>query len=335
MSGRIRAITAAVAAAALLAGCGGGGGATDSAPQKLKHFDVELDGFPGPETVAIPMAAREGYFKDAGLSVEINIPGGPLAPIPYLFNDFADLSVTHQPQVVLAREKGVPITAFGSLVPQPTAAMIWLKKSGIKDVADLKGKTIATEKLAFQRDFLKTVLARGGLTLDDVKVINGEYYLVPALVNGRVDAIFGGSANVEGADLEARGMDPVVTPVEDFDVPSYDELVMVAQSDRLASEGDEIRAFMSAVVRGAEAAIEDPEGAAEAIRKAGSIHPFFKFNRQRTEAELEATLPLLSTSGEMSTEQAEGLIDWMHEEGLLQRELPASAVLTNDYLLGA
>jgi putative hydroxymethylpyrimidine transport system substrate-binding protein len=307
-------------------------GTTGSSPQRLKHFDVELDGFPGPETVAIPMADQLGYFKEAGLSVEINIPAGAVAPIPYLFNDFADLSVTHEPQLVMAREKGVPITAFGSLLPQPTAAMVWLKKSGIESIADLEGKTIATEHLGFQRAFLKTILARAGLTLSDVKVINGEYFLVPALVNGRVDAIFGSSGSVEGVELESRGLNPVITPVQDLGIPDYEELVLVTQSDRLPSEGDEIRAFMSAVTRGAEAAIEDPEGAAEAIRKAGSIHPFFKFNRKLTEAGLEATLPLLSTSGEVDTETAEGLVEWMHGAGLIQQQPPLSNLLTNDYL---
>ena len=38
--------------------------------------------------------------------------------------------------------------------------MIWLKKSGIKGVGDLRGKTIATAGIPYQDAYLKTILAR-------------------------------------------------------------------------------------------------------------------------------------------------------------------------------
>ena len=63
-------------------------------------------------------------------------------------------------------------------------------------------------------DFLQSFLARGGLTLDDVEVRRVGYELVSALTDGEVDAIFGGSWNIEGAVLEARGLKPVITRFE-------------------------------------------------------------------------------------------------------------------------
>ena len=46
--------------------------------------------------------------------------------------DVDDFGVTQQPQVALARKTGHPIVAVGSLISQPTAAMIWLKGSKIR-----------------------------------------------------------------------------------------------------------------------------------------------------------------------------------------------------------
>ena len=40
--------------------------------------------------------------------------------------------------------------------------------------------------------------------------------------------MLGGFRNVEGVDLRVRGKDPVVTPVDQLGVPTYDELVLVA-----------------------------------------------------------------------------------------------------------
>ena len=48
----------------------------------------------------------------------------------------------------------------GPLVDQPLTSMIWLQKSGIKGVADLRGKTIATAGIPYQDAYLKTILAR-------------------------------------------------------------------------------------------------------------------------------------------------------------------------------
>jgi putative hydroxymethylpyrimidine transport system substrate-binding protein len=296
----------------------------------MREVQVTLDGWEGPGNVGLVMAFERGYFADVGLDVSLYAPATPTRPIEYVVDGTDDLGISNQPQVVLAKEKGEPIVAVGSLISQPTMAMIWLKKSKIHGIASLKGKTIAVPGLPFQEAFLQSLLARAGLALDDVKVKDVGYKLVPALVSGRADAIFGGSWNVEGAELESRGLKPVITRVEDLGFPAYEELVVIARNDRVVEEPQLIRDFMSAVARGTAAAVEDPKGAIEAIEKSVESNP--ESSRKDTEAEIEATLPLLSKTGYMSPGQASRLVSWMHEEGSIQRKIPVSALLTNDYL---
>jgi putative hydroxymethylpyrimidine transport system substrate-binding protein len=321
-------------AAVLLAGCGEGGSAetTDKRPPKPakpQPLSITIDGYFGPENVGILMADKRGYFEDAGLEVAIFSPVIPRRPATYLSEGVVDLAVSHEPQIVLAKEKGAPIMAVASLVPHPTATMIWLKKSGIDGIADLKGKTVAIPGLPFQEDFLASVLGRAGLTLDDVKVEDAGYEVVPALVGGRADAIFGGSWNVEGAELETRGLEPVVTRVQSLGIPDYEELVLAASRYRLSEDPQLIRAFVAAVSRGTAAAIEDPRAATNVILEGEGNE---KASRKAIAAGVEATLPLLSKTGQMDPEQAGRLVDWMREEGLVERALPPSALLTNRYL---
>lgn len=297
--GPIRRLLTAVAAAALLAGVGGCGESGETGTVKLpplepRELDITLDGYPSAQNVGILMAEQRGYFDELGLDVWVRTPGSRLSPLRYVAEGEVALAVSHEPQVVLAREKGAPITAFGSLVQEPTAAMIWLGKSKIDGVADLEGKTVAITGLPFERSFLQDILAGAGLSLDDVKVERADYDLVPALVKGRADAILG-SGNLEGAELESRGLDPVVTPVTDLGISPYEELVLITRSDRLAREPRSIRSFMKAVERGAAAAIEDPRAAAEAIE--GSVGANPDSSRKVTEAQVEATLPLLAGTG--------------------------------------
>lgn len=294
------------------AGCGGGGEAgtpTVDVPPIPKEVDITLDGYPGPENVGILMAYERGYFEKVGLDVWVRTPVSRLRPLPYVVGREVALSVSRQPQVVMAQEKGAPIDAFGSLISQPTAALIWPRKARIDGVAGLKGKTVAITGLPFEEAFLEAVLERAGMTLGDVKVIRADYDLLPALIKGRADAILG-SWNIEGVELEARGFEPVVTHLEDLGIPSYDEFVLITRSERVDEEPGRIRGFMSALSRGTAAAVEDPEAAARLIARQRGEKP-----GKALKAAVKATLPLLSQSGSVSSD--EEIADWMHEEGML------------------
>ena len=175
------------------------------------------------------MAQKLGYFGEAGLDVSIHAPSDPSAPIKQVAAGQTDLAISYEPEVLLAREQGLDVVAVGALVNRPLTSMIWLKKSGIKGVGDLRGKTIATAGIPYQDAYLKTILARANLSPSDVKAVNVGFGLLPALVGGSAQAMLGGFSNVEGVDLRDRGKDPVVTPVDKLGVPTYDELVLVAR----------------------------------------------------------------------------------------------------------
>lgn len=286
---------------------------------------VAMDGWDSAETLGIVMAEQRNYFSKSKLEVLTLSPISPTLSIPDVVKGQDEIGVAHGPQVVLAREQGAPIVVIGSLVPHATAAMIWKKGSGIGGIADLKGKTVAIPGLSFQRDFLETVLARGGLTLADVKVKSVGNDLIPALVGGKADAIFGGSGNQEGAELEARGIEPVVTPVRNFGIPDYEELVLVAREDREGISPRAMRQFVAAVAHGAAAAAKDPVAAAHVLDQSGESNP--KTSAASFAAAVKKTIPLISQSGEASPEITEGLVDWMYEKGMIQDKVPVSELL--------
>jgi putative hydroxymethylpyrimidine transport system substrate-binding protein len=320
--------------AALLAGCGDQGGGESAVecpkpPKNVRELEVTIGGWEGPEELGILMAEERGFFDQTKLDVSVYVAAEPARAVTYVADGSVDIGITHLPQVALANEKGAPVVAVGSLIPQSTAAMIWLKDSQIEDIADLKGKTIAIPGLSFQKDFLEAVLKGEGLTLGDVAVKNVAYDLVPALVGGRADAIFGGSANIEGAELESRGLEPVVAPVEDAGVPPFDEVVAIARSDRLDEAPESICNFVAAVARGAATAVEHPHGAVEAIE--GSVESNPDLRSEALAAQVDATLPLLSTNGHLDSAQASHLVDWMYGQGMIERKLSTSGLLGDDF----
>jgi putative hydroxymethylpyrimidine transport system substrate-binding protein len=323
----------------LWVGCGGGeSGSTETTAAATTTVDhakgaqrvtLTYDGQVGPANVGIPLADAKGFFDDVGLAVTAGRPAYPRRPTKYVSQETDDLGITQLPQLVLAKEKGAPIIAVGSLVPEPTASLMWLRKSGIRGVADLKGKTIALPGVPFQEVLLQAVLARAGLTLKDVKVEGVGYQLAPSLLDGSADAAFGGAWNIEGAALKVRGADPVIKRVEDLGVPEYDELVVIAREDFVAENPQLIRNFLRAATRGDMHAAEHPQEAAKVIvDHLESGEPTLK----ETEAELRSTGSLLSWSGYMDPSRASALVDWMYGEGMIRKKWAASELTTNDYL---
>jgi ABC-type nitrate/sulfonate/bicarbonate transport system substrate-binding protein len=285
----------------------------------------------GPGNVAIQMAVTKGFFADVGLTVFTGIPVRPRRPVRYVAAYTDDVAVTQQPQAALAKANGAPIVAVGSLISQPTAAMIWLKKSGIRGIADLRNKTIAVPGIPYQDEMLESILGRAGVKPGDVEVKHVGYRLVPALLQGKADAIFGGSWNIEGAALRERGVKPVIKRADELGVPSYDEAMVVTRADRAAREPQVIRRFMSALRRGVAAVRRNPELALKLIES--SPHEF-KTSKREMNAQVRATLPLLSPTGYVDPDQAGKLLTWMHDEGMIQRQPSVSELFTDEYIPG-
>jgi putative hydroxymethylpyrimidine transport system substrate-binding protein len=326
-------LAAALLAATIAAGCGEK--SEDPGDGSATPMRVELDFYVNPDHVGLFEGLDRGFFDEAGLDVETEVPSDPSAPIRQVAAGRADLAISYEPEVILARDQGLPVKAVAAVVAQPLTSMIWLRDSGIHDVGDLAGKTIATAGIPYQSAFLEQILARAGLSPDDVKEVNVGLGLLPALLSDSAQAMLGGFLNVEGVDLQQRGREPVVRPVDRLGIPTYDELVLVANSDRLADDPKPIRLFIAALERGTKAAVADPAGATETILDAGD-----GLDPKLTGAEVDATLPLLLPDrgdrpyGYMDPTAWERFAGFFADNGLIRSRPTADQLLTNDYLPG-
>lgn len=330
---RLRIPANALAILALTLALAACGEKSEDVSGERQSFSLTLDFYPNPDHAGIYMAQKLGYFEEAGLDVSINAPSDPAAPVKQVAAGRTDLAISYEPEVALAREQGLDVVAVGALVNRPLTSLIWLKQSGIKGVGDLKGKTVATAGIPYQDAFLKTILARVNLAPEDVKSVNVGFGLLPALVGGSAQAMLGGYSNVEGVDLRERGKAPVVTPVDKLGVPTYDELVFVANRGKLEEDPEKFRLFLAALQRGTEAAVENPGAATKAITEANpDLEP------KLAAAEVKATLPLLGARvanqpyGYMDPKEWETFAGWMRDNNLIDSLPQTSELLDNSYL---
>ena len=304
----------------LLAGCGGGSHGSGSGG--LERLDLMLDFFPNADHAGIYAAQSAGEFERRGLDVRIRTPSDPSAPLKLLAAGRADLAVSYEPEVLRARDKGLPVVAVGALVRTPLTAIVSLPRAGIHTPADLRGKTVGTAGIDYQTAYLRAIAGA------QVKEVNVGFDLVPALVSGKVDAVLGAYWNYEAIQLRQKGRTPNVIRIDQAGVPTYDELVITASERDVRDHPDRIRKFLAALAAGTRTLESDPEA---------GIRPLLAANRtldpRLQRASVKATLPYFRPPS-MVPAQWRAFTAFMHRNGLLKRSAPDGA-FTNALLPAA
>lgn len=325
------AFTLALALALVAIGCGE---KQESMSAEAEQFDLALDFFVNPDHVGIYEALDAGYFTDAGLEVDPRVPTDPSAPIKQVAAGQVDLAISYEPEVMLARDKGLDVVAVGALVQGPLTSLISLPEAGIETPEDLAGTTVVTAGIPYQTAYLETILRDAGVDPGDVTQVDVGLNLQQPILSGRADAMLGGFLNVEGVDLTERGENPRIVPVDELGIPTYDELVLVASGERLREDPEAIRLFIAALERGTEDAAADPAGATEALLAASD-----GLDPELTRAQVDATLPrLLPPRGEpfgyMDAPAWDRFAGFLADQGQLEARPAATDLLDASLLPG-
>jgi putative hydroxymethylpyrimidine transport system substrate-binding protein len=323
-----------LAAALAIPGCAekneGGGGA-----HRSDKFNVILDYFPNADHAGIYAAQAAGDYERAGLDVDIKPPPDPSAPLKLLRTGQADVVISYEPELLLARDKGSDLVSVGAIVQKPLTTLMTLD-GDINSAADLRGKRVGTAGIPYQTAYLQTILRNAGVDPASVTETHVGFNLVPAMLSRKVDATLGAFWNYEGVDLKRRGRKPKIFRMEKLGVPTYDELIIVARRKDLDEKfSNKLRRFLRATGEGHKRLRDHPEIGVDALLK---VDPGLDRGLQ-TDAVSE-TLPVFFPSdpdkpfGWQDPDQWKAYGDWMYEQHLLKRPPDAEKALTNEFLPG-
>ena len=193
-----------------------------------------LDWFVNPDHAAIIIAQQKGFFEKNNLEVEIMEPAHPTMPPKLVAAKKADLAVDYQPQIQMQVAEGLPLVRIATLVNSPLNSLIVLKNSGINKIEDLKGKKVGYSVSGFETVLLDAMLKSANLSEKDVELVNVNFSLSPSLMSKQVDAVIGAFRNFELNQLKLEKEEGKVFLPEDYGVPKYDELIVVANKDNVS-----------------------------------------------------------------------------------------------------
>lgn len=343
MTRRVPALVALLTGALLLAACGERKeptGADALAP--AQPLEVMLDFPPGPEHAGLFAAREGGVFEDARLDVELTEPPEPSAPLQALQAGEIDVAISHEPELLLARDRGADLVSIGALVQVPLTSLVSSGEDAVRRTGQLRGERVATAGLAYQEALLRAILEqKEGIRPADVQLSDVGFDLLDATVSDRFAGVFGATWNDEAVELDMADRSPAALRVQRLGVPAYAELVFVVRARDARERGALLRAFMQAVARGHRMLREDPDaGAAVLVRENRGL------DRAATRASVRKTLPLFFPDQEGAPENEQrpfGFQDleewdafgrWMLANGLVRLRPEARAAATNEFLPG-
>lgn len=306
--------------------------ATADTAQKTKVTFV-LDWTPNTNHTGLYVAKDKGYFDEAGIEVEIVQPPEDGAEA-LVGSGKAQFGVSFQDSMLpaVAGDGKMPIEAVAALVQHNTSGIISLKGKGMDKPKGLEGKKYATWDLPIEKATLKQVVEADGGDFSKVELIPSTVTdEVSALQSNTVDAIwvFYGWA---GVATQVAGLETDYFAFKDIDpVFDYYTPVVIGNSDWMQSNPEVTKAFLSALRKGYEFAIDKPDEAADILLANAPeldktlVKESQKYMSKEYKSDVERW-------GYIDPARWNAFYNWINKNSLFTSEIPENTGFNNDYL---
>jgi putative hydroxymethylpyrimidine transport system substrate-binding protein len=289
---------------------------------------------PWPNSAGLYLARERGWFRDAGLDVELVVHDPWRGDtLDHLLVKAVQFGVFPSNRLLVRRALGQPLRAIAAINHRGLESIQTLTDSAILRPRDLAGRRLALNPtprgLAMVRHLVK---ADGGDPDAVIMVDSGARELRPEqLAAGVADASFGGywawEALMESSIANERR---VVWPVDEIGAPAYHSYLLGAHEDTLAADPELTRTFLAVTARGFLAAAQDPLSALSAYEQ---VTPYFP--SELLAQSLQRIAPTWLYEGQWG-EQRQTLLEpyaqWLHEHQVLADPGAWREATTNAYL---
>jgi len=158
--------------------------------QNLEKLTVRLDFVPWGAHAPFHLAMQKGWFKEAGLDVDMQDGSGSVTTIQLIGANNFDVGHASLAPFIIARSKGLSIRAIANFVRKNDIGVMVSKDSGIKSPKDLVGKQLIFTAGSFESPFIDTFLAAGGVNRSQLELLNVDASSkAGAYMAGRADGV--------------------------------------------------------------------------------------------------------------------------------------------------
>jgi len=302
------------------------------ADEELTPVTFMLDWVPNTNHTGIFVAEAKGYFEEAGLAVKIIQPG-EVYPEAAVASGATDFGISHQEMVTLARADDVPVVSIAAVLQHNTSGFASAADLNVTSPADFEGLRYGAWGSPFEEPTLKVLMDCTDGNFSQLEIVNTGWADPLALIaEDQIDMawIFYGW---QGFGAQQKGIDLNVVMMEDyFDcIPDYYTPVVIASEDIIANKPEVVKAFMEALSRGYDFAIQNPGDASDILLVAVP-----ELDTELVKASQDWLSEYYQADALRWGEQKESVwrdyADWMVENGILSAPISARDAFTNEFL---
>ncbi|WP_330586806.1 ABC transporter substrate-binding protein [Aminipila terrae] len=243
-----------------------------------------------------------------------------------------DFGVSYQEDVTyaLASEDPLPIKAIATVIQHNTSGFASYVGKNITSPKDFEGKTYSGWGSPGEEAVIHAVMEKYGADFSKLKMVTSDNVNYDALKKN-IDVIWmfwawdGIGAKRQGIDvnyMELRKLDPRL----DYYTP-----VIIANNSTLKKDPEMVKAFLAATTKGYEYAMKNPDAAAEILHKYADSYDLgmLKESQEYLAGKYSEDS---NTWGTMKDSVWDNYTDFMLENGLIKKRIPAAECYTNEYL---
>lgn len=270
-------------------------------------------------------AKEKGFFKDVGIDISIT-PGGPDNNSVKLIAAGTDLfGVAGADEVLMSREKGIPIVAVAVLFKDSPICFISKKKKNLTSSLQWEGKTIEVSYGSNAEIQYRALLKK--YSIKNIKEVPYTFNLIP-FIEDKVDVTVAYKMD-QVVTLQRQGIQLNIISPKEHGINPYGDVVITAEKT-LREKPELVKKFVQAAIKGFIWSIDHQD---EAISYLTKNAPELK--RDNETQVFTSTIPFLmpdddkSLIGVMEKERWEDSMKFMLDFGALKHPIKLEEAFQN------
>ncbi|OGF27247.1 hypothetical protein A2331_03700 [Candidatus Falkowbacteria bacterium RIFOXYB2_FULL_34_18] len=300
---------------------------------KLENVTLKLKWLHQAQFAGNYAAKEKGIYEKYGLNTTLEPFSFESPTIEAVVSGKAEFGITGADELMLAREKGLPIKALAVIYKTNPVCAYSLQNSNITKPQDFLGKTIGIERASDGTEvnigiLYSAMMSRLGINREKINEITIGYD-ASELLAGKTDISTGYIINEPHQVVEA-GQKVNTILMADYGVNMYADVLFTTE-DIINKKPDLVEKFVRATLDGWQFAIENQEETIDMILKYA-----VNSSREHQKYMLETSIPLIYTGdsplGWMDAKQWEGVQRTLFDQEILKKPIRPENAYTMEFL---
>ena len=273
-------------------------------------------------------AEQKGFYENNGIDITINPGGIDFPAVQMVASGGEQFGVTGGDQIILARDKGVPIVAIAVIYRESPFVLFALEESGITEPNDFVGKNVGVKLGGNEELTYRAMMMGAGVDTSLVNEKPVKFDITP-LLTGAID-VWPGYAINEPVTAEEKGFSVNIIWPSDYGVNLYADTIFTTE-DMINNNPDLVKRFLSATMQGWNYAYDNVDESVDYTLMYADV-----LTKEHETSMMEASLKSLKPGdqpiGPMDKEVWEGMQTLLLDNGFTENAIDLDEAFTNEFL---